>query len=135
MTWIVKYDSNNSGGRWWLSDEDWNKLVEAGWNVHWVKPDKHGYSRPFSAYDNPLAPCVFHGDDARWLGGLAMSAAKRFDDINDAIAEFELVTGQDAGDVGCNCCGPPHNFEAENEETGETKYSYSEVIRTDIRFS
>ena len=39
----IVYSSNNSGGSWWLSDEDWKKLEAAGWNVdnliHFTKTD------------------------------------------------------------------------------------------------
>jgi len=27
-----------------------------------------------------------------------------------AIKEFEAITGEDADDEGCECCGQPHNF-------------------------
>jgi hypothetical protein len=35
----TEYHSNNSGGDWWLTDEDWYKLEEAGWEVEWFKND------------------------------------------------------------------------------------------------
>ena len=35
-TYIVEYESNNSGGDWWLSDNDWLTLARAGWMVEWV---------------------------------------------------------------------------------------------------
>jgi hypothetical protein len=31
----VEYRSNNSGGSWWLKDEDWKALEAAGWKVIW----------------------------------------------------------------------------------------------------
>jgi hypothetical protein len=31
----VRYESNNSGGDWWLSDKDWRNLEAAGWVVAW----------------------------------------------------------------------------------------------------
>ena len=31
----VEYSSNNSGGSWWLSDDDWRKLEKAGWEIQW----------------------------------------------------------------------------------------------------
>lgn len=80
----IKYSSNNSGGSWWLSDDDWKKLEAAGWSVEWKKE--------------------------RWLGALAKSASKDFDSVGAAIREFEEVTGQQASDEGCNCCGAPHSF-------------------------
>lgn len=80
----ITYDSNNSGGNWWLSDEDWKKLEKAGWNVDWK--------------------------EERFLGALATSAKKDFINIEEAKADFERITGQDPDAEGCNCCGPPHNF-------------------------
>jgi hypothetical protein len=80
----VEYDTNNSGGSWWLSDEDWKNLEKAGWEVSWKKK--------------------------RWLGALATGAVRRGLSLEDAISEWESVTGQDPADEGCNCCGNPHNF-------------------------
>lgn len=34
---IVEYSSNNSGGDWWLSDDDWKNLESAGWKVKWIR--------------------------------------------------------------------------------------------------
>lgn len=80
----IEYSSNNSGGGWWLSDENWKALEKAGWAVEWKKE--------------------------KWLGALATSASKDFPTVAEAIREFESVTAQDASDEGCNCCGPPHSF-------------------------
>ena len=33
---ILTYNNNNSGGRWWLTDEDYKALEENGWTVHWI---------------------------------------------------------------------------------------------------
>lgn len=80
----IEYLSNNSGGSWWLSDDDWKKLEAAGWTVEW--------------------------EEEVWLGALARRASKDFETVGDAIREFEKVTGQEASDEGCNCCGAPHSF-------------------------
>lgn len=80
-----KYDSNNSGGVWWLSDEDWKSLESAGWRVNWR--------------------------DGRRLGALATSAECEFETLAECVASFERATGQDASDEGCSCCGPPHSFQ------------------------
>ena len=79
-----EYSSNNSGGVWWLSDDNWADLEKAGWEVEWT--------------------------DERWFGALATAASKEFETFRDCIEDFEKVTGQDASDEGCNCCGPPHCF-------------------------
>src|SRR3990167_9656972 len=92
----VEYSSNNSGGSWWLSDEDWYKLEAAGWRVKWYKDEPEGIMR--------------RAGDERWLGALARGAEKEFETPADAFREFEAVTGQSASDEGCNCCGAPHSF-------------------------
>lgn len=92
----IRYDSNNSGGGWSLTDEDWLALEAAGWSVHWVKDDKRAFGR---------------GSSDRWLGALATSASVERPSIGEAVAEFERITGKAAGDEGCSCCGPPHYFE------------------------
>lgn len=81
---LIEYSSNNSGGYWWLEDEDWRKLEAAGWHVEWLKE--------------------------RWLGSMATTASKQFETPSDAMKEFEIITGKKVDDEGCNCCGPPHSF-------------------------
>ncbi len=93
----VTYSSNNSGGRWWLKDEDWKKLEAAGWTVNWVKDDKNRYIGRDPGNE-------------RWLGALATEASIEVESIDVAIAKWEYVTGKDAFAKGCSCCGQPHNF-------------------------
>jgi hypothetical protein len=101
---IIQYDSNNSGGGWWLKDKDWKNLEKKGWKVFWKKDEKPliigGRESNLNCAD----------EDGRWLGALATSAQKDFPSPGDAIREFEKITKQDASDEGCNCCGPPHSF-------------------------
>jgi hypothetical protein len=92
---IVKYSSNNSGGDWWLDDKDWHALEAAGWKVEWFKDDKD---------------LQFIDGDKRFLGALATYASKEFPYLEDGIKEWEQITGQDAEDKGCECCGQPHYF-------------------------
>jgi hypothetical protein len=124
---VVTYDSNNSGGSWWLDSKDWEALEEAGWNVHWVAKGEYGYSRPSVSYENPLVPCP-RTKGEEWLGGEAMSAAKEFDNPADAIPEWERLTGECASDpgCGCGCCGPPHSFSYEDD----TGYHYATAEST-----
>lgn len=92
---IVRYDSNNSGGYWWLTDEHWQKLEEAGWKVDWVKNrERLGGLR----------------EDGRWLGALATRASKEFESMDEAIEDWASVTGLDPNSLGCECCGRPHWF-------------------------
>lgn len=97
-----EYISNNSGGDWWLSDEDWIALDKAGWNVEW------------GAYDFDLhihtSQNAEEAKDNRYLGALAKSASKAFASEDDAISEFEEITGQDFNATGCMCCGEPHGM-------------------------
>ena len=96
----ITYDSNNSGGRWWLTDQQWKDLEAAGWTVHWYKDEDP--TRPFSLRTST---------DGRWLGALAGSASKDFQTMRDAIEEWERITGESSTDLGCySCCGPPHSF-------------------------
>ena len=81
---LFKYSANNSGGSWWLSDDNWKALEEAGWTVDWY--------------------------ETSFLGALATSAEKEFETLKEAVEEFESTAGQDLADEGCNCCGPPHSM-------------------------
>lgn len=130
MSAVVTYDSNNSGGSFWLCDDDWDKLAAAGWTVHWNGHGRFG-DRPGTSYSEPLVPVEDVGK--RWLGARACSAAKKFENPADAIAEFERVTGQVASAEGCNCCGPPHSFQYEDAD-GKTHYASAEVVETRIGF-
>jgi hypothetical protein len=92
----IRYSSNNSGGGWWLDDEDWYALEAAGWKVDWVMDQKDRLFR------DP--------DSDRWLGALATKATRYGLSEGEAIAEWQRVTGQNANDEGCSCCGEPHYF-------------------------
>ncbi|WP_367137993.1 hypothetical protein [Saccharothrix sp. HUAS TT1] len=95
----VHYSSNNSGGYWWLTDENWKALEAAGWEVEWEKDRPKGW---WTDSDS---------DGERFLGGLAHRATRRgVPSVGVAIAEFEAITGESAYADGCECCGPPHNF-------------------------
>lgn len=97
----VEYDTNNSGGGWWLSDEDWKKLENAGWEVQWVK-------------DDPFFKTT--GESDRWLGALAMKARIKDVSVKVAIALWEDILGYDASEEGCSCCGQPHSFYKYDDE-------------------
>lgn len=114
----IEYSSNNSGGSWWLTDENWKALEAAGWKVDWVAdrdPDKPSILAPDS--------------DGRWLGALAMRATKETDDPEAAISEWEQITGEDSTAEGCNCCGNPHDFTFDDGE-GNRRYSTVTVTST-----
>lgn len=93
----ITYESNNSGGHWWLTDDDWISLANAGWDVAWFKDS--------DTYDTDK--------DGKWLGALASRASKDFPDREAAIHEWEMITGAFPYDQGCPCCGDPHGFYAD----------------------
>lgn len=84
----IRYYSNNSGGSFWLSEADWKNLEEAGWDVVW---DRMYDSEPYLAFREGL-------------------------ELDEAIEEFERVTGQNSDEEGCECCGQPHYFSEEEVE-------------------
>lgn len=94
---IVEYSSNNSGGGWWLNDDDWKNLEKAGWKVNWK-------GESYSEYVDSFEKAKRH------LGALATTATFECNSIEEAIANFENITGENADDVGCECCGQPHSF-------------------------
>lgn len=106
----MEYSSNNSGGGWWLKDEDWLMLEARGWRVDWYKDRDQNDS--FLKAD----------EDGRWLGALASNASKDlFVSAQEAIDEWEDITRQSVTDLGCHCCGPPHNF-IWTDDSGQTHY-------------
>lgn len=92
----VNYYANNSGGRWWLKDKHWFALEASGWNVEWKNKE--------------------------FLGAKATSASKTFNNIREALIEFQSVTSQRVCDNGCSCCGAPHSFTWKDLESGEKEY-------------
>lgn len=51
---------------------------------------------------------------AGWIvsatGARIHSASRPELSLQDAIAEWEEITGMNAAEDGCNCCGRPHDF-------------------------
>jgi hypothetical protein len=130
----VEYNSNNSGGRWWLSDQNWLDLEKAGWRVEWLRLanlfneegnyvlDEEGLPLLVERTD----PRIRKGDyvprldkDGRHLGALARQAYRVGLSLRDAASEWEKVTGLDSTAAGCSCCGQPHRF---TEYDGEGKH-------------
>lgn len=107
----VEYHSNNSGGSWWLTDEDWKALEAAGWKVEWYK-------------DRPNVLMDSERSEGRFLGALASSAKRYGLDLRRAIEEWETITGESSNDLGCSCCGTPHYF-TEYSPSGANLNSYS----------
>ena len=116
---LFKYGSNNSGGSWWISDEGWKALEAAGWTVNWCADEKHIGQKPGAE---------------RWLGALATRAEKEFDNLQEAITDFESATGANFADEGCNCCGPPHDM-SYTDEAGNHHYVDYQDFRSCARIN
>ncbi len=78
---VVDFSENNSGGSWWLGQDQYKALIEAGWEAG------------RTSYD-----------------GSIRGATRRGLSEEDAIAEWERITGADANARGCDCCGQPFSF-------------------------
>ncbi len=117
----TRYSSNNSGGSWWLNDQNWKDLESAGWEVDWYANQNDS----------------FHKGKDRFLGALASVATRRDLPFNEAIEEFERITHEDSTSAGCSCCGQPHNFYYHDDEGNhlefgphavyDDEYSYDEM--------
>lgn len=96
----LEYTHNNSGGSWWLTDDDWRNLEKAGWTVEWSRDGDPEWGV----------------EDGRWLGALATRAWIETDDPDEAVRKWGQITGQNPHDEGCNCCGQPHWFSYTDDE-------------------
>jgi hypothetical protein len=116
----VKYSSNNSGGGWWLTDQNWIDLHKAGWQLK-KHPDDNVYSSDGRGCDEnwELDPHKAIEDNRRWLGAICTSARKDFKTMREAIEEFENITGENVAAEGCNCCSQPNSFSGEDLDTGK----------------
>ena len=122
----VTYHSNNSGGYWWLEDEDWKKLEANGWVVDWVA------NQPMDSLRRAVR--LNSDGDERWLGAMATSAFKIIHartaneaEIN-AAEEFEFLLDQDPYANGCECCGMPHSFYVYLEENEDEPNDDNDAI-------
>lgn len=116
---FIKYSPNNSGGRWWLEDKDWDSLERSGWKVLWADLDFDYKDRNWT-YDKDGLPKFKSGGRGiatkndkgvwRYLGSKARYAFRAGLSLKDAVDEWEKVTNKDSTEVGCPCCGNPHSF-------------------------
>jgi len=100
---MVEYLSNNSGGSDWLSDKNWESLEKAGWRTYGF--DNFEYDKEGARILDTQGFPKFVGRKRRKI-----YAFKKFDNIREALLEFEELAEQDVSDEGCNCCGAPHSF-------------------------
>lgn len=136
MSVVLVYSSNNSGGDWWLSKDDWDALEAAGWNVHWYQSKDWADKTTPSQYSDDPAELLRKVEPRGpfFLGAWAKSCAKEFGTPAEGIEEFERVANQNASDEGCNCCGPPHEFSYVDAD-GTRHYSSVEVTDTRVVWS
>jgi hypothetical protein len=90
----IHLHQNNSGGYFWLSDEQFDALLADGWRV--------------------ASGLNFGGRAAQDLL-LDVPVADERAAITIAQIEFQRVTGEDPNAIGCTCCGPPFHFDIEDE--------------------
>lgn len=67
--------------------------------------------------------------DAGWIIKHEGFSAKRYGlSLREAIEEFAEITEQDPGAQGCNCCGPPHEFDERDIATDNYIRSMTHVV-------
>jgi len=97
----IVYRSNNSGGYWWLGDDQWRALEAAGWSIEWAED--------------------------RWLDSLATVGRRYGLPMGQAVKEWERITGACASSAGCACCGRPHDFHEEEDDLSPMERLVMEV--------
>lgn len=93
----VRLSLNNSGGKWWLKENDELGLKNAGWKVN-----------------------IAHGVGGRHVAHAFLIGA----DIETALKSFRQATHFTGRELGCNCCGVPFSFVQYSQE-GKWLKSYS----------
>lgn len=112
---FVEFSPNNSGGHWWVTNQNFSDLEKSGWIIPWCK-------------DN--SDKSFLEKDGTYMGLNARHAYKETNSLASAIEEWEHVTGLDARSLGCPCCGPPHSFTLLNIK-GVGKDGYFDTKQSD----
>ena len=123
MTRIGQYISNHSS----LSSKNygyarWSDLIRATEYFEEHEGENHLFGEHrHSEWETEHRLTAVKWSGNRWLGAAAMSAVKITDDPEAGVREFENLTNQSASDLGCNCCGQPHNFSYE-DDAGNNRY-------------
>lgn len=85
----IEFSENNSGGSFWLNEQNYADLMAAGWEGEGIIPDDR-----------------YSGRRLRRSG-----VSHRV-----ALAEFWDITGWNPDEEGCGCCGQPFNFYEYDDE-------------------
>lgn len=106
---LIEYSTNNSGGNWWLTKQNWKDLEKEGWKLFncdefIYKNGDHAFGR--DGLPKRVSPRVKDETFEQY----AHYGFKYFDSIEEAVREFEEITGQDVEEEGCECCGQPHSI-------------------------
>ena len=116
---LYELSENNSGGSFWLSRRDYERLFEDGWFIHETERSEFSLSDDFGRYDAPRWGSKEEqgeGVPYSWRHNLRVEASS----MQEAVERFEAATGQDFFAEGCNCCGAPFTMYA--VEDGERSY-------------
>jgi len=96
---VIRVEINNSGGDRWVSVESWKALREAGWFLMW--PAEDGQFSRAEVYKTS---------------------------VEEAIDEFEQITGCNVTVSGCPCCGPPFTFVWREEGSQEDRLAQGRYL-------
>jgi len=102
MAGWIEYDSNNSGGSFWLKDKDWKALEDAGWHVQWIHVTSKSYGgktyessesgrRYGETWEEATAP--FKVGDLRWTGSNDETIVATASSYDEAVALREKHGG------------------------------------------
>ena len=108
---LFEYSTNNSGGDWWLTKENWENLEKNGWRVIWCDRERPTYDNGKLKWDANGFPKTEQVPDKMYAGWcIAHYAYKYFISHEEAVEDFERWSGQDYEEKGCPCCGNPHSI-------------------------
>jgi hypothetical protein len=117
-----RFSENNSGGSFWLTREQYERLFEAGWTY---EPDEYDRTNGYDTdafLDNHPNPVPYG-----WRRRLEFKAKT----IREAVESFEAATGEDFFAEGCNCCGAP--FSISNSDDWTESLSGDDVSHQPVR--
>lgn len=113
---VYELNENNSGGSFWLNRKNYDALLAAGW---YIQPSESSFlDDNFGADDREGGHVPYS-----WRHGLRVEA----NSLQEAVEQFESITGQDFFAEGCNCCGAPFSMYLVTDDGRD----YSEYVSGD----